>query len=204
MDRQTEYLIIKNQMGRMQIQRNILILLAVIIISYTALWYFMPTSAVANLPYCLTDIMTGNSEEDSHPDSIVGVFIANVDVNLKGDITIKYLPYDTHILRFDSNGQVMYAPFRDYGKMNWRQVSIWFNWKSANESILRGEYIINGTRIEFATTGSAASIQWNGRIELNNATQQKTLYLTGPSTETFIFKFYNVGQCPFTNQLTHK
>lgn len=199
MDAQTEYLIKRNHIGRIQIQRNILILLAVIVISHVVLWYFVPTSAVANLPYCVTGILTGNSERDSRSDSIVGVFIAHIDVDLKGNIIKKYLPYDTHLLRFDPDGQVIYAPVRDYGKMNWRQVSIWFNWNSANETILRGEYKINGNRIGFATAGSTTSIEWSGRIELNNATQQKTLYLTGPSVETFIFNFYNVDQCPFTN-----
>ena len=203
MDIQTGYLINKNYVGRSQFTRNFSILITIIAIIYMGLWYFEPNNAFVNAPNCLKNIVFADSPKNVRTDSIEGMYVAHSDWKFEGVVVKAFLPPDTYLLRFDASGQVMYAGVKDYGRLNWRKTLYWFDWDSTDETIMRGEYKIDGKLITFTTTTQGVSrraIDWNGRIALDDATQQPILFLTGVSASTMIFKFYNVGECPFGNE----
>ena len=195
MDRQTEYLIARNQVPRGQITTRLLILLIFLIIAYAAIWYFWPTSNLANLPYCIGDLFPANTQ----PNTLNGVYISPRTGPRMDNFDLPWV----HMLRFNGDDQVMYAHEIYIRRVNWREILTWFNWKKPDNRIFYGRYVMADDQIQFTTSGfydPSFYIDWSGTISEGELLLDGVFHLYGsPSTKTLVFSFYNLEQCPFGN-----
>lgn len=163
-DRQAEYLIARNQVPRGQITTRLFILLIFLVIAYAAIWYFWPTSTLANLPYCIYP-------KDSHnqsTDMISGIFASGTRaIGFEGD-------YVREVFRFYPDGFVIHhteyhnhwdrIDLEAYG--GWRGILNWFNRQDYEHSPFadKGSYSLAGNQIKIETGSSAINqpMTWAG------------------------------------------
>jgi hypothetical protein len=199
MDREAEYLIVRNQVPRGQITTRIFILFIFLVIAYAAIWYFWPTSFLANLPYCMSeDLVLWNAPLSDQPPMLNGVYVS---FRTGPRIDTFDLPW-VHLLRFDFDGRVIYT-FEIYQtRINWRNISRWFHFNSLDSRMLVGTYDIqghNGIRITIRTFENNVE-EWVGIIADSKLIfTRNDILIFNPFLEndTVVFEPYVVEQCPF-------
>ena len=197
MDRQTEYLIARNQVPRGQITTRIFILLIFLMIAYIAIWYFWPTSSLANLPYCIF-----HNDSNQSPNTIKGIFVSEPrSMGFEGD-SIREL------LRFYDDGLLLhYTQYHNHwGRgqpdiyRNWREMSKWFNRETYEQYEYndQGKYQLVGDQITLETADSRInqSTTWLGTY--SNGTLTLT-WVDSVLKETITVQFsrFVVEECPF-------
>lgn len=144
MNTQSEYLLRKVSNSPNRVSSIFFNLIALFIFYWLSIWYFQPTTTLANLPYCLGALFTEEPPlYDQSNGIITGVFVSEKKWS-HGDY------YD--MLRFYEDGLVMSvsATSRDI-EIDWRKISPWFNRHSKRSEDLYGKYEFEGNNIYFTT-----------------------------------------------------
>lgn len=201
MDRQAEYLIARNQVPRGQITTRFFTLGAFLVLWYLAIWYFWPTSNLANFPYCIGDLVSGYSSEGGQQATLSGVYISPRTGPRMDNFDLPWV----HLLRFASDGQVMFARETYISYINWRDTLKWFRWGTTDNRVFMGSYEIINDQIQI-TLGRQPDnyfIEWEGTIADGKLIFEGNDYLIpGPfaNTNSIVFTHYLLEQCPFGNE----
>jgi hypothetical protein len=172
------------------VKSKLVMLGALFIFGVIGAWFFYPTSALANLPYCINVFSSSNSSASEV--TLNGVFMAK-HIGPHG----KY--YD--ILRFYEDGSAMYTlQFSNNIVFEWRKISFWFNKESDQAKNMQGSYEIHDNQIKIITfnypyPGSEPNrIAWAGTFSETELDLIWARYFTGSDK----FTRFEVEQCPFT------
>lgn len=198
MGHQAEYLARRNLVPRRQITTHLSILFVFLVVSYVAVWYFWPTTYPANLPYCVNDFFLQRSPTPEQMSVLEGVYMSPRAGARMDNFDIPW----TYFLRFNENGQVMYAV--EVGvTLNWRQISKWFDWGTTAGRAYVGTYEIIDDQILITLNRQSDGLraEWQGRIingTLRFESNKQLIPGAFAGTNTVIFKPYNVERCPLT------
>lgn len=194
---QTETLLKRNLIPRGRITTHLSTLFVFLVVSYAAIWYFWPTTYLANLPYCVSDLFLDAAPANEQPAALDGVYISP----RAGARMDNFSPSLTHLLRFNKNGQVMYTI--QGGSLDWRGIARWFNWDTTTSRAYTGRYVIvkDQIRITLGKAFTGRDMEWQGRIiagELRFESNEQLIANAFSGTNTVVFKPYNVEKCPLT------
>lgn len=193
---QTESLLKRNLIPRGRITTHLSTLFVFLVVSYAAIWYFWPTTYLANLPYCVSDLFQDTAPAREPPAALDGVYISPRAGARMDNFDIPW----TYFLRFNENGQVMYA-VEVGATLNWRQISNWFEWDRTAGRVYVGTYKITDDQILITLNRQSDGLyaEWQGRIingTLRFESNKQLIPGAFAGTNTVIFKPYNVEKCP--------
>jgi hypothetical protein len=200
MNLQTEAQIKQSQMP---ISRRIVFLILILVGLYAWVWYYDPTSALANLPYCMKTPMSQNSGMKNMDPALAGIFMAHLpepefiepNFRIQGGLII--------LVRFNDDDRLMYADSAYYRYINWHEISSWFNWDSPGLKVSYANYERNGNHVRIfiapAFAGKFAS-STTGEIADGTFTLENAEVLWHNKKGKLVFQSYIVETCPFAGK----
>jgi len=207
------------------VKSKLVILGLLVIIGYVGIWNYWPTSALANIPYCVTDLFASPSVLNSSTENTISGVYKSERLGIDGYIFLRFYN-DGTVLTFrrrDRNPEPSYdqslfiGPTNHYSQSNehayihmqspesqWRYISKWFIKTNNTPSIESGEYVFQNNKIVFTTYRKDSKVADPVLIEWAGLYSKDVLVLTRVEhwpnaiwVGKTDFTRFNVEQCPF-------